>query len=121
MTALLFVDDVIKQPRLKWLQRRLLIAEELGLRLAHLAALLCVAVERVVGDGFSSRCEQVGGEFVGIESGHLVIDEVLQVVGVPVLLRSAQEDHGLADEECGPWLVSQAPWRSRERSHRAVL
>src|SRR5205823_6339496 len=87
------VDEIVEEPRLEWLQRRLLIAEKLSLALAHLAALLRVAVESVVRDFLASGFLQVGGELVGIEARALVIDEVLQMVRLAVLLRRAQEDH----------------------------
>jgi hypothetical protein len=41
---------------------------------------------------------QIGGEPCGVDLA-LVIDEVLQMIGVPVLLRQRQYDHGLADED----------------------
>ena len=44
------LDQVVEQAGLEWLQCRLLVPKKLGLALAHLAALLRVAVESVVGD-----------------------------------------------------------------------
>ena len=44
------LDQIVEQTRLERLQCRLLVAEKLSLGLAHLAALLRVAVESVVGD-----------------------------------------------------------------------
>ena len=99
------LDEIVEQPRLEWLQRRLLVAEELGLGLAHLAALLRVAVEGVVGDFLTPSFLQIGGELVCIKTRAFVIDEVLQVVGVPVLLRRAQQDDSLADEDAALGLL----------------
>ena len=49
-----FTDEIVEQTRLEWLQRRLLIPEELRLALAHLAAFLRVAIKGVVGNLLAS-------------------------------------------------------------------
>ena len=49
--------QIIKQPRLEWVQRALLSAEEVGLCLALSLPFQRVAVKRVIWDGFAVRCE----------------------------------------------------------------
>src|SRR5262245_24463169 len=83
------VEQIVEKARLKRLQGRLLIAEEFRLCLAHAPALLRVAIEGVVGDFLMPGFLQIGGELVGIKTRALVIDEVLQMVGVAVFLRRA--------------------------------
>ena len=77
--------QVIEQPRLVRLQRLLLGLEEVLLRLAAPPALARVAVVGVAGDGHVvAPRAQFTGERVGVEPGALVVDEVLQAVGVAV-------------------------------------
>ena len=78
------VDEVVEQSRLEWLQRRLLIAEEFRLRLAHAPSLLRVAVKGVVRHFLTARLFQIGRELVCVKTRALVIHEVLQMVGIPV-------------------------------------
>ena len=58
------LDEIVEQTRLEGLKRRLLIAEELSLALAHLASLLRVAVEGVIGNLLAPGFLQIGGELV---------------------------------------------------------
>ena len=58
----LLITEIVEQTRLEWLHRRLLVAEKLRLGLAHLAALLRVAVKGVVGDFLAPGFLQIGGE-----------------------------------------------------------
>ena len=79
---------MIEQPRLQWLQRRLLRFEEVCLRLATLLALSRVAVIRILRDGdILTAAAQFFGERVRIKPRRLIIDVVLQVIGITTLLR----------------------------------
>ena len=49
--------QIIEQPRLEWVERALLFAEEVGLCLALPFPFQRVAIECVIGDGFAVRCE----------------------------------------------------------------
>jgi len=97
---------MIEQAELKRLQRRLLSLEEVGLGLAALLACAGVAVIRIVG-GLHIRlaAAEFLGERVFIKPRLLIEDEVLQVIGIPVLLRETQQDDRLADEDAAPRLA----------------
>jgi len=64
------IDEIIKQPRLKGFQCRLLVAEKLRLGLAHLAAFLRVAVESVVGDFLTARLFQIAASLSALRPAH---------------------------------------------------
>ena len=114
------VDEIVEQSRLEWLQRRLLIAEELRLGLAHACGPSACGSRRR-SRGFShARLSPNRRRACPHQARALVIDEVLQVVGVAVLLRRAQQDHGLADEDAALGLLRRHVARSRARSRRAA-
>jgi hypothetical protein len=94
------INQVVEQAGNEGIERLMLGLEELGLRLAHLAALRRVAVIGVVWDGdvFARRFEFIGEGF-RVQASLLVIDEVLQVVGVAALLGEAKQDHSLGNED----------------------
>lgn len=82
------------------LQRLLLGLEEVGPRLAPLSALPRVAVVGVARNGHVIvSLPQILSQRVRGEPGTLVVNEVLQVVGVPALLGEAEQDHRLRDED----------------------
>ena len=79
---------MIKQPWLQRFQRRLLRFEEVRLRLATLLALARVAVVGIFWDGdILTAAAQFFGERVRIKPRRLIIDVVLQVIGITTLLR----------------------------------
>lgn len=94
------VNQIIKQPRLMRLQRPLLVPQKLRLRPALLSPGGRVAVVRVIGNRHVlGRFPQIGGEPGGVDPLALVVHEVLEMIGVPVLLRERKHDRGLADED----------------------
>ena len=81
-------NQVIEQPWLQRLQRRLLCFEEVRLGLATLLALTRVAVIGILRDGnILAAAAQFLGERVRIKSCALIINLVLQVIGIATLLR----------------------------------
>ncbi len=81
-------NQVVKQPWLQWLQCCLLRFEEVCLRLVALLAFERVAVIRIFWDGdILTAAAQFFGERVRIKPRRLIIDVVLQVIGITTLLR----------------------------------
>ena len=98
------INQVVEETGEKWREGVLFGAEELGLGLAHLAALRRVAVVGVVGDGDVFACLfEFVGQGCGVQPGLLVINEVLQVVGVAAFLGKAQQDDRLGYEDAALW------------------
>ena len=98
--ALNSIKQVVKQPRLVWLERFLLGFEEVLLRLAALAALAGVAIVSVTRNRhLVVGLAQLAGQRVRVETGALVVNEVLQVVGIAALLGLAEQDHRLRNED----------------------
>jgi hypothetical protein len=81
------INQVIEKAGNEGIKRLVLGLEELGFGLASLPALRRVAVIGVVRDGdiFACRFEFIGQGF-RFKTGLLVIDEVLQVVGIAAFL-----------------------------------
>ena len=59
-----------------------------------------VAVERVVGDGHVCGCfAEIVGQRIRIDSLQLVVDEVLQMVGIAALFGRTEDDHRLGNKD----------------------
>ena len=94
------IDEVVEQPGDEGAQGLLLRLEEVRLGPAHSPALRRVAVVGVVGDGdVFPRLVEFIGQRRRIELSMLVVNEVLQVVGVAALLGEAEQDHRLRNED----------------------
>jgi len=94
------IDEIVEQAGDEWAERLLLRFEEVSFGLAHLAPLRRVAVVCVVGDGdvFTGLLQLVREGF-RVQPRLLVIDEVLQVVGVAAFFGHAEQDHRFGDED----------------------
>ena len=99
---------MIEQPWLQRLQRRLLRFEKVRLRLAALLALARVAVIRIFGDGnVITAVAQLQRQRVRIKTRRLIINVVLQVIGIAAFLGQAQQDDRLADEDAALGLLGR--------------
>ena len=94
------INQVVEQAWNERVERFLLGFEKLGFGFAHRSALWRVAIVCVVGDGnVVARCCEFIHERLRIKSSLLVINEVLQVVGIAAFLGQAEQDHSLGNED----------------------
>ena len=93
------VHQVVEQARLERTERGVFGREELGLGLSRLLPSARVTIVGICGDRHILGCRsQFVGELLRIYAFALVINQILQVVGIATLLRLGQQDYRFGNE-----------------------